>query len=79
MLGKESVVCTDQPPQMERTTQHKPGRPRLEFLFFGKVGRSTRRNLGFCAFATHIHQKKIAKLPHATAGGIFALSLHGLM
>lgn len=66
-------------PQLERTTQHKPGRPSLEFLFLGKVGRSTRRNFGFCVFATHVHKKKVARLLHATAGGIFALSLHGLM
>lgn len=63
LLGKESVVCTDQPHSYRRTTLQKPGRPSLEFLFLGKVGRNTGRDVEFCASATHIHHKNCKIAP----------------
>lgn len=78
LLGKESVVCTDQPHSWEELHYRNQGGPVWSSCFLEKLEEAQEETLSFVHLLL-TYTTKIAKLLHAPAGGIFALSLHGLM
>lgn len=79
MLGKESAVCTDQPHICKELHNINQGGPVWSFCFLEKLEEAQEEISSFVHLLIYIKKKKIAKLLHCTAGGIFALSLQGLM
>lgn len=72
-------MCTEQPHSWKELHNINQGGPVWSSCFLEKLEEAQEETLGFVYLLLMYTKKKIARLLHATAGGIFALSLHGLM